>query len=218
MDKQFILFDLDGTVTDPKEGITKSVKYSLETFDIHIDCLDDLIPFIGPPLRDSYIKFYNFSEPDAEKAVAKYREYFSDKGIFENTLYPGMDKLLHKLQQHGKTLIIATSKPAVFAERILKYFNIDTCFSFIAGSELDGRRSRKSEVINYAIQNVGINDLNKAIMIGDREHDIIGARETGIDSIGVLYGYGSLRELTEAGANYIAENVNSLSELLISVG
>lgn len=214
MDKKYILFDLDGTITDPKTGITKSIQYSLRDFGINVEDLDELTPFIGPPLRDSYKKYYGFNDGNAEKAVAKYREYFSEQGIFENVLYPGIDKLLQIQQQRGKMLAVATSKPTVFAEKILKHFHIDEFFSFVAGSELDGRRSQKSEVIQYALDNLPAASADSAIMVGDREYDILGAKALGMDSIGVLYGYGSLEELEEAGATYITESVSGLSDLL----
>jgi len=217
MEKAHILFDLDGTITDPKEGITKSVQYSLKNFGIIVDDADTLTHFIGPPLRDSYKKYYGFSDAETETAVAKYREYFSEKGIFENTLYSGMDILLKNLHDAGKQLIIATSKPTIYAKQILEYFKIDLYFDFVSGSELDGRRSKKSEVIQYALDNMNISSTEKAIMIGDREHDIIGANEIGMDNIGVLYGYGNLQELTDAGVTYIAKSVCHLSELFTQI-
>ena len=217
MDKKFILFDLDGTLTDPKIGITNSVQYSLETFGIQVADTNDLLPFIGPPLKDSFCKYYSFNEDTADLAIQKYREYFSEKGIFENTLYPGMDTLLRNLKEKGKTLIVATSKPTVFAIRILSHFHIDHYFTFVSGSELDGRRTKKSEVIQYALDQCNITALEKAIMVGDREYDIIGANEVGMDSIGVLYGYGNIQELTEANAAHIVKNVGELSNLLNSM-
>jgi len=215
MDKDFILFDLDGTLTDPKLGITKSVQYSLRCFGIHIDNLDDLIPFIGPPLRDSYQNLYSFSNEEAEKAVQKYREYFSEQGIFENIIYDGIEIMLSNLYKNRKALIVATSKPFIFAKTILEHFKIDKYFSFISGSELDGRRSNKDLVIEYALENMRISDRNKAIMIGDRKHDIIGAKAASLDSIGVLYGYGDFLELSGAGATYLVKSVDELSKLLL---
>lgn len=214
MNKKYILFDLDGTVTDPKIGITRSVQYSLKAFGIDIKDTDALIPFIGPPLRDSYKKLYGFKDADVENAVAKYREYFSTVGIFENTLYSGMNLLLKTLKDSGKNLIIATFKPTIYAAQILAHFNIDQYFSFVAGNEMDGRRSKKSEVIRHAIENCNIVSLNDAIMIGDKEHDVFGAKELGMDCIGVSYGYGSHQELSEAGADFIVESVDALSSLL----
>jgi len=215
MAKEYILFDLDGTLTDPKIGITKSVQYSLKSFGIYVEDTDSLTHFIGPPLIDSFQEYYGFSYEEAEKAVIKYREYFSEVGIFENTLYEGMNLMLKKLQDMGKQLMVATSKPTVFAKRILKYFEIDQYFDFVCGSEFDGRREQKCEVIRYILDNTDITHIEKAVMIGDRKHDIIGAKDNGMDSIGVLYGYGDLRELTDAGATFITESVNSLQKLLI---
>jgi len=213
--KRNILFDLDGTIIDPKEGITKGVWFSLKAFGIHIEDRDTLTPFIGPPLRDSYKVFYGFSDAEAELAIQKYREYFSPKGVYENVLYDGIVDLFEELKKADKQLIIATSKPTVYAEKILEYHNIRDYFSFVAGSELDGRRQRKGEVIQYALDNMKIADVESAIMIGDREHDVIGANETGMESIGVCYGYGSLEELTKAGATHIVRDVEELSRLLI---
>ena len=214
-EKMYILFDLDGTISDPKVGMTKSIQYSLRTFGIEVANMDTLTPFIGPPLRESYKEFYGFNEEEVEKAVAKYREYFTGRGIFENTLYPDMDILLETLYKRGKTLLVATSKPMMYAKKILEYFAIDTYFSFIAGSELNGERSIKSEVIQYALANMGIAEIEKAVMIGDRKHDIIGAKEVGMDNIGVLYGYGDLPELQGAGATVVVESVEELRALLV---
>ena len=214
MDKQYLLFDLDGTISDSKIGILKAARYSLKALGISFDNIESLTPFIGPPIRDSYKDLFGLSDEEAELAVASYREYYSETGIYENTLYEGIDTMLKTLRDNGKTLIIATSKVNVYAKRILAHFEIDSYFSFVAGSEMDGRRSRKSELIRYAMENMGIEDVKNAIMIGDRKHDIIGAKEVGMDSIGVLYGFGDLNELTKAGATHIADSVHSLSELL----
>jgi len=214
MNKTYILFDLDGTISDPKEGIIKSIQYSLQSFGINVEDLDTLTPFIGPPLRDSYKQFYGFNDTETEKAVAKYREYFAETGIFQNSLYNGVVELLQTLQDMNKQLMIATSKPTVYAEKILKHFEIDRYFAFVSGSELDGRRSKKSEVIQYALDSVGITRLDDAVMIGDRKYDILGAKALGIDSIGVLYGYGDLQELTAAGATIICETVEDLRGVL----
>ncbi|WP_069998921.1 HAD family hydrolase [Cellulosilyticum sp. I15G10I2] len=212
---QYILFDLDGTLTDPKLGITKSVQYALRHFSIDVTNLDSLTPFIGPPLKDSFMDYYHFDEQNALEAIEKYREYFKETGIFENNLYSGMSSLLHKLVESGKTLLVATSKPTVFAERILEHFNISQYFVFISGSELDGTRSNKNEVIKYALEQNNISDLNNVVMVGDRRYDVLGAKEVGIDSIGVLYGYGDYEELTSAGATYLASNIKELTEILL---
>lgn len=213
--KKFILLDLDGTVSDPAVGITKSVRYSLESFGILVKNLSDLHRFIGPPLADSFMEFYGFDENKARLAVDKYREYFSATGLYENTLYPGMEAMLEALTKSGRTVVLATSKPAVYAKQILRHFSIDGYFSFVSGSELDGTRVKKAEVIGYALASCGITDKASAVMVGDREHDIIGARLAGVDSIGVLYGYGSKDELAAAGAGQIAATVDELKKLLL---
>ncbi len=211
---QYILLDLDGTITDPMVGITKSVEHALGYFNIKVANLRELCPFIGPPLKDSFKEFYHFSEEEAEIALQKYRERFAETGIFENRLYEGITDFLEKADQKGLTLMLATSKPAVFAERILKHFNIYDKFAFIGGSELNGSRTHKADVIRHVLHSNNISSLQNVVMVGDRKYDIIGAKETGIDSIGVLYGYGSRDELSSAGANYIVENITQLEELL----
>ena len=216
IDKKYILFDLDGTIIDPKEGITKGVQFSLQAFGIQVEDRDTLTPFIGPPLWDSYKKYYGFNQEEAKLAVAKYREYFAPKGIYENVLFDGMVELFEKLKKANKQLILATSKPTVYAQRILEYHNIGDYFSFVGGCELDGRRSRKGEVIQYVLENMKVSEPENAIMIGDREHDVIGAKEIPIDSIGVCYGYGSLEELANSGATYIAKDVEELSNILLT--
>lgn len=214
INKRFLLFDLDGTLTDPKMGITKSVQYSLKKFGIETENLDELVKFIGPPLRESYRRYYNFSESDADLAVEKYREYFSDCGIYENIMYDGIDLMLENLNSNGRIIILATSKPHVYAEKILKHFDLYKYFAFISGAELDGKRSAKDELIRYAFEKCGIASPDTAVMTGDREHDIIGAKKTGIASVGVLYGYGSRSELSEAGADFIVSSVGELGNLL----
>ena len=212
---RYILFDLDGTLTDPKAGITRSVQYALRKCGVEVEDADTLCPFIGPPLRESFKRFYGFDDIGAEDAVAKYREYFSDKGIYENAIYDGAEELLKKLKTVGKIIILATSKPTVYAEKILRHFNIHEYFTFVSGSELDGRRSIKSEVIRYALEQNNISDLSKVTMVGDREHDIIGAKEVGVASIGVLYGYGNYEELSKAKADSIVQNISELTNKLI---
>ena len=215
MSYKICLFDLDGTLTDPKLGITKSVRYALNSFGIDVPDLGDLIKFIGPPLWESFEGFYGFSHADADLAVAKYREYFKDTGIYENALYPGVPEMLETLKNSGKVVTLATSKPTVFAARILEYFKIDACFSCVVGSELSGERSRKSEVIRCVLDNFPHIPSREAVMIGDREHDITGAGEVGIDSIGVTYGYGSREELTAAGATALTDTIGELAGLIL---
>ncbi len=213
--KEIILFDLDGTITNPKEGITKSIQYSLKHFDIEVENLDDLTKFIGPPLMDTYIKYYGLNDNDAKVAIEKYREYFAEYGIYENVVYDGMNELLAKLQNSGKRLIVATSKPAFYATKVLEYFNLDKYFEYVSGPDMNGKRSRKNEVIEYAIEQCKICNVDNAIMIGDREHDVLGAKEHKIECIGVTYGFGGFEELSNAGACHIVDSVETLSQLLM---
>lgn len=212
---KYVLIDLDGTVTDPKIGITKSVQYALAYYQINVDNLNSLTPFIGPPLKESFMQFYGFNDEKATEAVEKYREYFRDIGIFENTVYEGMEELLASLVKAGRTVILATSKPTVFAKRILEHFNLSQYFTFISGSELDGTRTKKSEVIEYALTQNNITDIRHVVMVGDREYDIKGAQEVGVDSVGVLFGYGDYEELSKAGADYLARDIQELTEILL---
>lgn len=209
-----ILFDLDGTLTDPGIGITNSVQYALKKWGITVSDRASLYKFIGPPLKESFEKFYGFSEEDSKKAVEYYREYFRSKGIYENEVYPGVEDLLINLKIRNKTIILATSKPEEFATEILRFFHLDQYFDCIAGASMDGVRSKKTDVIRYALDKCSVSDLSSAVMVGDREYDISGAKQTGLDSIGVLFGYGSRKELEAAGATYIAETVEKIAELI----
>ncbi|HWT27183.1 MAG TPA: HAD family hydrolase [Mobilitalea sp.] len=213
----YILMDLDGTVTNSKLGITKSVQYALNHWNIHIEDLDSLCPFIGPPLKNSFMEFYHFSEEEADRAVLKYREYFNDTGIYENEVYEGMEELLDKLTKAGKKIIMATSKPEVFARRILEHFHLDQYFYDICGASFDSSRSNKDEVIRYALEKNEITDYSKAVMVGDRKYDIEGAKQVGIASIGVLYGFGSREELSDAGADRISETVEDLYKVVMDM-
>jgi len=211
---KYILFDLDGTLTDPKEGITKCVQYALSHFDIHVDDLDTLTPFIGPPLDESFIKFYGLSKEDANRAVTLYRERFREIGMLENKVISGIPEVLSNLRDHGMTLHVATSKPTVFASEILKNFNLNHYFESIVGSNLDGTRSAKKEIIDFIMQQQNLNS-QEVVMIGDRMHDIIGAKKVHVDSIGVTFGYGSEEELSNAGATYIVHSPEKLEALLL---
>ena len=202
---QYVLFDLDGTLTDPGLGITNSVMYALRKFGINVSDRSQLYPFIGPPLRDSFRVYYGFSDEQCERAVRYYREYFKKSGMFENEVYDGICELLTRLKASGRTLVVATSKPEVFALEILRHFDLYKYFDFVAGATLNDVRNQKADIIKYALETLNITEKTSAIMIGDRKHDIIGAKETGLDSIGVLYGYGTYDELKNAGATYIAD-------------
>ena len=199
--KKYLLFDLDGTLTDPKVGICTCVQYALSSFGIEEPDIDKLEPFIGPPLKDSFMQFYQMSEAQAEAAVAKYRERFSDVGLFENTLYEGVPHMLQALCGKGMFLAVASSKPTVFVERILEHFQIRKYFKVVVGSELDGRRVNKDEVVGEALRQLfGDKPVDKAqvYMIGDRRFDVEGAKAMGVESVGVTYGYGGMEELREA--------------------
>lgn len=201
---KYILFDLDGTLTVPGIGITNSVMYALDKFGITVKERSSLYKFIGPPLKDSFEGFYGFSSEQSELAIKYYREYFKEKGMFENEVYDGIPELLERLKEYGKILIVATSKPEVYSTEILRHFKLYDHFDFVCGATLDETRNKKEDIIRYAMETSGISDRSSAIMVGDREHDIIGAKKNGIDSIGVLFGYGSREELKKAGATYIA--------------
>lgn len=215
MEYKYILFDLDGTLTDSATGIINSVIYALKKYGIDVNDRNSLYKFVGPPLVDSLEKFYGFSKEEAKIALKYYREYYREKGILESLVYDGLECLLKTLKDNNKTLIVATSKPQVFAEQVLEHFNIAKYFTYIAGSELDGKRINKGEVIKYALESCKITDLSTVIMIGDREHDIIGAKQAGINSIGVLYGYGDRNELEKAGADFIADTVKDIEKVLL---
>lgn len=207
---RYILFDLDGTLTNPELGITNCVMYALEKFGIKENDRKKLHPFIGPPLTYSFQNFYHLSEEDSKQAVAFYRERFSVKGLYENEVYAGVSEMLQNLKEQGKKLIIATSKPEEYTIKILKHFDLYKYFDFVAGATMDGSRGEKADIIAYALKNCNIEDKTQAVMIGDRKYDILGAKENGLDSIGVLFGFGDLEELTKAGATYIAENVEDI--------
>lgn len=214
---QYILFDLDGTLTDPKEGITKSVQYALKHVGIEEPNLENLIRFIGPPLTESFHVFYGIEGERMEEAIAKFRERFSTKGIFENGVYEGIHELLAALKEQGKTLAVATSKPWVFAERILEKYELRQFFDVVVGSELDEKtRCSKTEVIEEVLRRLKLeeNALSSVIMVGDRKHDIIGANNCHLDSVGVYFGYAEPNELEEAGATYIVHDVAGLKTLL----
>ena len=213
---KYILFDLDGTLTDAAPGITNSIKYALNKFGISEPDEHKLRACLGPPLITSFTEFFGLTEEDALKGVEYYREYFRPYGIFENEVYTGIPQLLKKLKEQDKTLIVATSKPEPFAVQIIEHFKMDKYFDFIAGSNLDNTRSKKADVIRYVLDSVNISDCPAAVMIGDRKHDIIGAKETGLRSIGVLYGYAAVNELEQAGADFIAKTPEDIFGIINS--
>lgn len=217
MSYQYILFDLDGTLTDSRVGITKSVQYALAKQQIIGESLTELEKFIGPPLLDSFMEFYGFDEATALQAIEAYREYFKIKGIFENEVYKGIPQLLADLSRRGAILAVATSKPTVFSEQIIEHFGLSDYFKIIVGSNLDGTRTNKGEVISCALDQLQVTELNSVVMIGDRKHDVLGAQQNQLASIGVLYGFGILAELSEAKPTYLVNSVTDLTEMLLTV-
>ena len=213
-DRQVLLFDLDGTLTDSQEGITRSVAYALEGFGIHETDMTSLRRFIGPPLDDSFQEYYGFSLEQAKAATARYRQRYNVTGWMENQVYPGIPELLQGLRDQGRKLLVATSKPTPTTLDILEYFDLRKYFMAVAGSEFDGTRSTKAQVVRYALELAGEKDPNRAVMIGDRRHDVLGAREAGLDCVGVLYGFGDRAELETAGAVWIAPTVQDLGRQL----
>ncbi|MBE6879653.1 MAG: HAD family hydrolase [Ruminococcaceae bacterium] len=204
---KYALFDLDGTLTDPYEGISKSVIYSLKSFGIEESDKATLKKFIGPPLKESFMRFYGFSEEKAQKAVEKYRERYIATGVYENALIDGVRETLSLLKENGIKVYLATSKPQPLAEVILDHFGITEYFDFIGGADFNYNRDEKWQVIEYVFENAKIKDRENALMIGDRMHDILGAKRTGIKCLCVLCGYGSREEFDEYGADYIVETI-----------
>ena len=212
----YLLFDLDGTLTNPQEGITKCVQHALRAFGIEEPDLEKLIPFIGPPLIQSFMEFYNMSEEDARKAVAVYRERFSTVGLFENFPYPGIADMLAELKAQGKILAVASSKPTIYVRRILEKFELAPYFDVIEGSNLDGTRVDKKEVIAEVLSQLDNPSADDLLMIGDRKFDVIGAREMGFGCVGVRFGFAAPDELEQSGAIYIADTVRDLHRYLIN--
>ena len=189
---EYVFFDLDGTITEPFNGITRSVEYSLSKYGIKVEDRKDLKVFIGPPLKPSYMKYYGFDTKDAKKAIEYYRVYYKAKGIFEAPLYQGVKETLEALKNMGKKLYVATSKPEVFAKKILEHWEIDNFFEDVVGSNLDGTKVNKDEVISSLLENNNISDKSKVVMVGDRKHDVLGGKKMGVATVGVLYGYGNI--------------------------
>lgn len=208
-----ILFDLDGTLTDSGPGIMNGFEYSLGKMGVEYPGRDYLKQFVGPPLGDSFEKTLGFSPEDAAKGIAFYKEYYAEKGVYENDVYPGIPELLEKLKESGKKLLVATTKAELMANVVMDHFGLRKYFDLMVASNNTDRKN-KIDVLNYAIENGGV-DRERAVMVGDRFYDITGAAHFGMTSVGVLYGYGSRQELEEAGATHIAESVDSLYDILL---
>lgn len=213
MKQKHILFDLDGTIVRSDLGITKGVQKSLEHFGIYED-LDDLKKFVGPPMVESYTNFYGFSLEQYKEALDVFHDYYRTVGIFECELYDGIEEMLDSLSKEYK-LYLATSKPEREARRVIEHFGLDKYFTFVGGSDGDfnTKRATKTAVIEYVLETNKIMDRGFAIMVGDKSHDIVGAGNAGLKSIGVLYGYGGLEEFE--GANYIVKNVEDLRDIFL---
>ena len=209
-----VLFDLDGTIINSKEGIVNAFNHALKSMNIEYN--GNMDNFIGPPLNDTFKNVFNLSEADTIYAMKKFREYYKEKGVGESELYKGIKDLIIELKNSNKKLILATSKAEVFAKQTLQIHEIKEYFDFISGATLDSSRVKKADVIKYAIDSNNLN-IDECIMVGDRAEDIRGANQNNMKSIGVLYGFGSLNELQDAGANYIAKDINELKEILYKI-
>ncbi len=212
---QNIIFDLDGTLTDSADGLTASISYALKKMGANINT-SELRSFIGPPLQHSFREKCGFTESEVLHAIKYFRDYYREKGLYENKLYPGAAKMLKTLYECDKKIYLATSKATIFAETILQYFHIDNLFTFIAGATLDGSRVEKKEVLAYLIDNNSYLHHKETVMVGDRKHDIIGARSLGFNSIAVTYGYGSIQELSFEKPAYLVHSVPELEKVLTS--
>lgn len=212
---QYILFDLDGTLTDPREGITKSVQYALQKMGIDEPDLSSLEHFIGPPLYDEFRRCYGFTDAQARQAVAFYRERFGSIGWQENILFAGVPDLLRAIRAAGKKIAIASSKPTVFVEKILRLFEIDVFFDVVSGATLDGSIGTKAEVLEQALSQLHVTDCNQAVLVGDRLHDVEGAHALGVRCIGVTFGFGGWKELHDAGAEQIVSTMAELQTALL---
>ena len=210
-----ILFDLDGTLTDSAQGILNSVRYACRKLGLEMPSEATLRKFLGPPLIESFRTLLGLHDADAERALTAFREYFPVTGIFENEVYDGVPALLADLKAAGKTVLLVTSKPEEYAKRIMEHFDLAQYCDFICGATLDETRTDKAEVIAYALATAGITDKAGVVMVGDREHDVLGAKKNGLPCIGAVYGYGTAEELTAAGAAVLAETVEELHKLLL---
>ena len=209
-----LLFDLDGTLTDSTEGILNCLIYAIERMGFEVP--EDTNIFLGPPIRQSFAEFLGMNGEQVDEAVRIFRERYSDTGLFENRVYDGIPGMLERLKSGGKRLMVATSKPQVYAVRIFERFGLAQYFEIVGGAELDGSRDYKDEVIEYVLAKAGITDRSSVLMIGDRRQDVLGAHKTGLKCMGILWGFGSMEELTQAGADYIARTPQEAADMLLS--
>ena len=208
-----VLFDLDGTLTDSGPGITNAVAYALEQLGRPAMTQAERDRFVGPPLHDSFRIFCGMTEEESLEAVRLFRVYYNDRGVYENSVYPGIEDMLEALTAQGKKLAVATSKPEHMAKKVIAHFGLDRWLTQIAGASLDTSRNKKDQVIAYALREFGI-DRQRAVMVGDREHDVFGAAAFGIPTVGVTWGYGSREELEHSGARFVVDGPAALAEYL----
>ena len=213
-DAEYIFLDLDGTLTDPSLGIINATLQALEYFGIHENDREKLGDFIGPPLYVSFAKHYGFSREQSQKAIEVFQDYYAPKGLYENTPYPGMRELLAGWKAEGRRLVLATSKPEIFAMQILERFGMASSFTFIAGGDPCETRVHKSDVIRYALRKLGLDANIPAVMVGDTKYDILGAKELGFPTVAVTYGFGKREDIVEAGAAWIVDSVEELGALM----
>ena len=211
---RYLLFDLDGTLTDSRDGIVKCFQHTAKVMGVPMP--EDIESLLGPPLGMSFEKYFGMDSVQAAEAVRVYRERYSRDGIFENHVYDGIPEMLKRLGDAGIHLAVATCKPEVFAVRILEKFELAQYFDFIGGAGTDSSRTSKTEVIEYVLRNIGSPEKSRVLMIGDRDNDVIGAQGAGIKCMGVLWGYGSGKELAETGADYIAETPQKAADTILS--
>jgi len=210
-----IAFDLDGTLTNPERGLIASFVYALGKMGVDYGEKAELKRFIGPPIYEEWQRCFGFTPEESAKALLIFREYYSVYGWWDNEIYPGVKEMLERLKRAGKKIILATSKPEIFAKKVLDLFDISKYFDFIGGAATDKTRDKKSEVLEYSLHGVGVYDHSRAILVGDRIYDAEGAKLCGIDSLGVLYGHGSESEVRSADFTYIVNNVDDIADLLI---
>lgn len=208
-----LLFDLDGTLTDSTEGILKCMEHALVTMGYEVP--EDTNKFLGPPLYQSFAEFCGMNEAQVNEAVRIFRERYSVTGLFENRVYDGIPEMLERLKNAGKRLMVATSKPEVYAVRIFERFGLSQFFEIVGGANINGTRNYKDEVIEYVLAQAGITDRSRVLMIGDRKQDVEGAHKTGLKCMGILWGYGSIEELNGAGADFIAETPFKAADMLL---
>ena len=211
---EYVFFDLDGTLVDSGLGIINSALYALDKFNITVNEKNELRKFIGPPLQYSFSTDYGFNEEEVSEAISLFREYYTEKGVYENELYKHIVDVLDELKRRGKKLVVATSKPEVFTIKVLEQFDLLKYFDYVSAASLDASKIKKEEIIKEAIENLSISDLSKVVMVGDRNLDVLGAKINGVDSIGALWGFGSVEEFEKHNATFIAENVLDLLEFI----